>query len=74
MPRSVQIAGGIAALGGFVLGCAAAADDAPHRQFGRWEQQLTLDDGSYAIPVSQMCIDAKTEPRLTLAGAALPEV
>ncbi len=74
MPGSARIAGwysGGAALASLALCCAVAADGAPHRQFGRWEQQLTLDDGSYAIPVSQMCVDAKTEPRLTLVGAQM---
>ncbi|HEY5047097.1 MAG TPA: DUF3617 family protein [Rhizomicrobium sp.] len=47
------------------------ADQAPHRRSGLWEQRLTLDDGSYAIPVSKMCIDGATEPRLALAGAQM---
>lgn len=47
------------------------AGDEPHRRAGLWRQQSTLDDGSYPIPVSEMCIDAATEPRLTLVGAQM---
>jgi hypothetical protein len=54
-----------------LLATSAAAEDFPQRQFGLWQQTLTLDDGSYVIPPSQMCIDAKTEPRLTLVGAQM---
>ncbi|MDR3526126.1 MAG: hypothetical protein P4L57_02530 [Rhizomicrobium sp.] len=54
-----------------LLASSAAADDFPGRQFGLWQQTLTLDDGRYVIPPSQMCIDAKTEPRLTLVGAQM---
>lgn len=51
---------------------AAPADNSqPHRRFGLWEQHLTLDDGTYAIPTSRMCIDAAAEPRLTLVGAQM---
>lgn len=44
---------------------------APNRKPGLWQIQLTLDDGSYAIPPSQMCIDASAEKRLTLVGAQM---
>jgi len=54
------------------IACAAAAPAAePLRRAGLWDQQLTIDDGSYAIPLSQMCIDAKTAPRLTIVGAQM---
>lgn len=46
-------------------------EDTPSRKPGLWQIQLTIDDGSYAIPASQMCIDASAEKRLTLAGAQM---
>ena len=50
---------------------AHAGEDEPRRRSGLWQMQLTLDDGSYTIPASEMCIDAKTEARLTLVGAQM---
>ena len=54
-----------------VLGCGAAAGAAGPdlaRRPGLWEMKLTLDGGRYPIPVSQICLDARAEPRLTIAG------
>jgi hypothetical protein len=46
-------------------------EDMPNRKPGLWQIQLTIDDGSFAIPASQMCIDLSAEKRLTLAGAQM---
>ncbi len=46
-------------------------DAVPVRKPGLWQIELTIDDGSYAIPPSQMCIDAGAEKRLTLVGAQM---
>ena len=43
----------------------------PHRRAGLWEQSLTIDDGRYQIPPSQMCIDAAADKNLTLVGSQM---
>lgn len=54
-----------------VLGCGAAAGTAAPdlaRGPGLWEMKLTLDGGRYPIPMSQICLDARVGPKLTIAG------
>jgi hypothetical protein len=60
-----------ALLGILRLSNASEPKETPNRKPGLWQIQLTIDDGSYAIPTSQMCIDAGAEKRLTLVGAQM---
>jgi hypothetical protein len=51
----------------YALTAALAASDAPQRRLGLWRQELTLDNGSHAIPISEMCSRTATH----LVGAQM---
>ena len=66
-------------LAAIAAACAAASLGGAHRappdpglrRVGLWEQHVTIDDGAYAIPASQICLDAATAQKLTVVGAQM---
>ena len=45
----------------------------PMRASGLWSFHLVYDDGAYAIPDSQICLDKRAETRLTIVGAQMDQ-
>jgi Protein of unknown function (DUF3617) len=70
-------AGGGAASSAAASGMAVAAgplsvDQLPHRKPGLWKQTMSMDGGPAGPGASQLCVDAASEAKLSLAAQNVP--
>ena len=49
-----------------------SADQLPHRRPGLWKQTISVDGGSAGLGATQLCVDANSEARMSLAAQAVP--